>query len=101
MGISAKEIFEQLPKNRRNRINKMAIEQIAQYKNLQDLRKALGITQKMIADKQGVNQVNISNLEKRKDMHISTLKKYVEAMECELKISIIVPNKEVAQIQNL
>ncbi len=101
MGISAKEKFKNLPKNRQAKINKLAKEYRAEYKTLQDLRKALGITQKMVADQQGVNQVNISNLEKRKDMHISTLRKYVEALGCELQINIVVPNKDVVHVENI
>jgi hypothetical protein len=36
----------------------------------------------------GVNQVNISQLECRHDMHISTLRKYVEALGGALEMSI-------------
>jgi hypothetical protein len=51
-----------------------------------------------VADLQGVRQVNISNLEKRDDMHISTLRKYVEALGCELEINIRMNDKSVIRI---
>ena len=101
MGISAKEKFKKLPKERQARINKLADEFKTEYKTLQELRKALGITQKMVADHQGVNQVNISNLEKRSDMLISTLRKYVEALGCELEINIKVMGNAVVSVENL
>ena len=55
----------------------------------------------MIALRQGVKQVNISRLEKRNDMLISTLHKYIEALGCELEINIRMPQSEIARIQSL
>lgn len=69
-----------------------------EYESLQKLRKALGLTQTTLADRQGVKQVNISNLEKRTDMHISTLRRYVEAMGCELEINIRIPDDTVVRV---
>jgi hypothetical protein len=44
--------------------------------------------------------VNISNLEKRNDMHLSTLKKYVEAMGCQLEINIRMPDDQLIRFEN-
>ena len=83
------------------KIEQNAAQLIKEYKSIQDLRKDLGLTQNDLAIKQGVKQVNISNLEKRDDMHLSTLKKYVEALGCELEINIKLPNDRIARIKNL
>ncbi len=101
MTVTLQKVFKSLPKDRQIKIKQKADELIDEYKTLQLLRKELGLTQTDIATKQGVKQVNISNLEKRNDMHISTLKKYVEAMGCQLEIRIRMPNDRTVKIEKL
>jgi len=100
MTIKLQKVFKSLPKNRQKKIKQKADQYIREYKTLQDLRKDLGLTQSDIASTQGVRQVNISNLEKRNDMHLSTLKKYVEAMGCQLEINIRMPNDHAVRHEN-
>ncbi|MGB2848995.1 MAG: XRE family transcriptional regulator [Saprospiraceae bacterium] len=101
MSITLNEVIKILPKDRQKVIKLKADKMISEYKTLQALRKDLGLTQTDIAFKQGVKQVNISNLEKRHDMHLSTLKKYVEALGCKLEINIRMPNDQMVKIENL
>ncbi len=101
MDTSIEQVLDSLSPERRQRIQAKAKEYIKEYKTLQDLRKSLGITQDMIASQQGVKQVNISNLEKRGDMRISTLKKYIESLGCELEIFIRTSDKSIVKIENL
>jgi predicted transcriptional regulator len=101
MSIPIRKVIKSLPKTRQRRIQAKSSSYIREYESLQELRKALGLTQDALATRQGVKQVNISNLEKRTDMHISTLKRYVEAMGCELEITIRIPDKTLARIENL
>ncbi|MBK8388625.1 MAG: helix-turn-helix transcriptional regulator [Saprospiraceae bacterium] len=101
MTISLDKVLKSLPKARQEKIEQNAAQLIKEYKSIQDLRKDLGLTQNDLAIKQGVKQVNISNLEKRDDMHLSTLKKYVQALGCELEINIKLPNDRIARIKNL
>lgn len=100
MTVSLQKVLKSLPKDRQKKIKQKADQNIREYKTLQGLRKDLGLTQSEIAATQGVKQVNISNLEKRSDMHLSTLKKYVEAMGCQLEINIRMPNNHVVRIEN-
>ncbi|HLF62293.1 MAG TPA: XRE family transcriptional regulator [Saprospiraceae bacterium] len=101
MSIPVSKVIKNLPKARQKRIRAKADSYIREYESLKALRKVLGFTQDTLATRQGVKQVNISNLEKRTDMHISTLKKYVEAMGCELEITIRIPDKTQVRIENL
>lgn len=101
MTITLNKVIKSLPKDRQKKINLEAKKLISEYKSLQDIRKDLGLTQTDIAVKQGVKQVNISNLEKRNDMHLSTLKKYVEALGCELEITIRMPNDQMVKLENI
>ena len=53
---------------------------------LQELRKALELTQQQVAASLGVNQVAVSKMESQTDMYVSTLRRFVEAMGGELRI---------------
>ena len=99
--VSVNSILKSLPPKRQKAIKSKASTYIKEYKNLQELRKSLGITQNELAEAQGVRQVNISNLERRSDMHISTLRKYVEALGCELEINIRMSKETIARIENI
>ena len=101
MTTSIKQVLNKLPADRQKKIRQQADRYLEEYKTLQDLRKQLGLTQTDIADRQGIKQVNISNLERRSDMLLSTLKSYVEAMGCELEIRIKTPDKKRVIVENL
>ncbi len=101
MEISLKKVIEDLPKGSQQRIKKKTLELVKEYKSLQEIRKALGLTQAQLAGELSMSQVNISKLENRKDFHLSTLRKYVEALGCELHIHITAPDKSIVEVKNL
>jgi predicted transcriptional regulator len=101
MSVSIGKVIQSLPKRRQKIIAAKAIEYLEEYNSLQELRRELNITQNTVAEKQGVRQVNISNLEKRKDMHLSTLRKYIEALGCELEINIRLPDNSLVCLKNI
>ena len=53
---------------------------------LQELRKARKVTQVEVAKAMSVEQAAVSKLERRDDMYVSTLRKYVKALGGELKL---------------
>lgn len=59
---------------------------------MRELRKARQITQAQLAKTLGVNQEQVSRIEKRTDMHISTLRRAVEAMGGELTLTAKFPD---------
>ena len=65
MGIPVKEILQQLPKERQNKIKEESKKLIRQYQSLQDFRKAMGMTQDELAAELLQTQVNISKLENK------------------------------------
>jgi len=101
MGKSIEDIIKSLPSNRIKRIEEETEQLVAEYNSLQEFRQSIGITQVALANEMNFTQVNISNLEKRSDMHISTLRKYVEALGCELEIKIKLPHHKKVKISNL
>lgn len=63
--------------------------------NLRELRTLAGRTQGDVSAKTGVKQTNVSRLEKRADMKLSTLRDYVESLGGTLKIVADVAGKKV------
>jgi transcriptional regulator with XRE-family HTH domain len=74
---------------------------IGEYKTLQELRKAREMTQARLADILGVTQDNVSRIEKRSDILLSTLRSYVEAMGGELDLVVKFPDRAPVHIQSL
>ncbi len=74
------EMLDALPASRRKKIDQRFAELVAEEMTMRELRKARKITQVQLAKKLGVKQEQVSRSEKRVDIHLSTLKRSVEAM---------------------
>ena len=88
-----KEELESLPESRRKRIEEVADALIAEEMTLRDLRKARNQTQARVAERLGINQENVSRLEQRSDLLLSTLSGYVEAMGGKLNLVAEFPDR--------
>jgi DNA-binding XRE family transcriptional regulator len=75
-----------LPADRRNKIAARTDELIRKEMTMRELRKARNITQVELAKELNVKQEQISRIEKRSDLLISTLRRQVEALGGELTI---------------
>jgi len=62
---------------------------------LNELREAVSLTQESLAETMGVKQASISKMERRSDMYLSTLRKFIEAMGGKLEIVAIMPDGRV------
>jgi DNA-binding XRE family transcriptional regulator len=62
---------------------------------LMQLRNAREMTQTRLAEVLQMDQGNISKLEKRTDMYLSTLRSYIEAMGGVLEIRAVFPDGDV------
>ncbi|HMW19841.1 MAG TPA: helix-turn-helix domain-containing protein [Nitrosomonas sp.] len=62
-------------------------ESLALGKRLQRLRKLAGLTQADFSHRLKISEGALSRLEKRTDIHVSTVKQYVEALGAKLQIS--------------
>jgi hypothetical protein len=87
------ERIDKLPKARRKKVLERAKALIAEEMSLQDLRKARKKTQVYVAKELGIKQENVSRLEKRSDLLISTLSGYVEAMGGKLSLVAEFPDR--------
>ena len=98
MSKSLKEKLSALDSKRRERIEASAQELIAREMTLRDLRKARKLTQQRMAECLKIGQDNISRIEKRSDLLVSTLRSYVEAMGGELHVTAKFPNRPPVEI---
>jgi DNA-binding XRE family transcriptional regulator len=94
MPRNVNEIIESLPTARRRKIEKLASRLMAEEMTLQELRRAREMTQVKMAKRLGVAQKQISEIEKRTDMHISTLRRSIEAMGGKLSLVAQFPDRE-------
>lgn len=62
---------------------------------LQELRKALNLTQEQVAEAMKLNQGAVSKMEHQNDIYVSTLRKFVTAMGGQLKLVASFPDREV------
>ena len=99
MGRTIEEAIEMLPADRRAKVEARAAELIAEELSLQELRKAMRLTQAELAKRLGVRQDTISRAEQRADMLLSTLQSYVEAMGGHLALVAELPNRPPVRIK--
>lgn len=92
--------LQALPAHRQQAIAVRAEALIEEEMTLQALRKALAMTQEEMATHLQVNQENISRLEKRSDMKISTLQAYVEALGGTLSLTVDFPGRAPIRLQD-
>jgi len=67
-----------------------------EYLTLQEIRQHKNVTQKDLAELLGIEQANVSRMERRKDMKLSTLSEYIEALGGTLQINAIFPEKVIS-----
>ncbi len=87
------ERINKLPASRRKRVEERAKALIAEEMCLRDLRRARRQTQVQVAKELGINQENVSRIEKRSDLLISTLSGYVQAMGGRLSLVAEFPDR--------
>ena len=88
------ELLEAIPSDRRHKVAERVRETIAAMP-LDELRRARQMTQVGLAESLGVNQGEVSKIEHRTDLYLSTLSDYVEALGGTLEIRAIFPDRQV------
>ena len=105
MARSIDNVIASLPKARRDRIEakaaRLARDMIEHADSLGDIRKAMSKTQTDIARVLGVGQVAVAQLEKRSDLLLSTLQRYVRAAGAELSLVVHTARGEQIVLQSL
>ena len=97
-----RELIQAMPPERQQRIGNRVRESLAAMP-LDEIRKARQMTQVKLAEILGVNQGEISKIEHRTDIYLSTLAGYVEALGGKLEIRAVFPDREmrITQFEDL
>jgi len=94
---SLDRVIAGLPAKRRAKIERRASE----LATLKDLRHAVERTQQELAASLGVGQDTVSRIERRSDILLSTLRRYVEAMGGQLELVARFPNRPPLIIEQI
>ncbi len=100
-GTNLDDFMATLPQDEQRAIEQEYQEVRGEYLALQELRQVMGMTQEQLADVLEMNQGNLSKLEKRTDVHLSTLRRYVEALGGKLHIMAALPGKPLIELSSL
>lgn len=71
---------------------------LVEQMSLHQLRKARELTQAKIAEELRMGQGDVSKLERRTDMYVSTLASYLQAVGADLEIRAIFPDGRTVKI---
>jgi len=93
MAKSLTQKLSQLPQERQQKIQARAADLIVEEMSLRDLRLARQVTQEKMAELLQIRQGSVSRLEKRSDLHLSTLRSVVQAMGGELRLVVEFPDR--------
>lgn len=88
------EIRRPVTPERRARIDDIKAAMVA-AEGLAEIRQGQGVTQVAIAAKLGIKQGSVSELERRSDVYLSTLRAYVEALGGHLDIQAVFPEQRI------
>ena len=94
MATKFRALRDKMSPERQERIRKRTEELLAELP-LQELRQARAMSQQELAEVLGLNQATVSKLERRTDMYLSSLRRFVQAMGGELEISASFPDGKV------
>ncbi|MFN8486303.1 MAG: XRE family transcriptional regulator [Caldilineaceae bacterium] len=92
-GKLLQEVLDTFSEEEKTQVKVRAQELRQQYLTLQDLRKAHDLTQERLAEILHIKQENVSRIEKRSDLLLSTLRSYIEAMGGNLKLIVEFPDR--------
>ncbi|MFZ4874492.1 XRE family transcriptional regulator [Janthinobacterium sp. Mn2066] len=104
MGRKLEEVIHGLPAERQARIAALSQEKVAEMiahaSSLTDFRKAVGKTQAEVARELGIQQHAVSQLEKRSDTYVSTLRRFLQSLGMTLELSVVAQNGERIELRN-
>ena len=98
MSTTHKEKLAALSPERRARVERLTREGVAKVYALRDLRDLLGRSQVHIAGALGVDQSAVSKLERKADVYVGTLRRYVEAAGGTLEIVARFPGRPPVRV---
>jgi transcriptional regulator with XRE-family HTH domain len=99
MPVPLSKMMETLSPKEREEVQRGAQEIIAQSRSLAEVRKALRLTQDDLAKALKTTQSNVAQIERKKDVMVSTLARVVKAMGGRLQLTVALPGKPPVALQ--
>lgn len=101
MGQRPANILGMLPAEERQAGRQPTPGREQEVESLRELRQLAGKAQADIATALNIKQPSVSKIEKQTDMHLSTLRSYVEAVGGKLELTVKFPRRPPLRIQHL
>jgi predicted XRE-type DNA-binding protein len=101
MRRSLGDVIASQSEEERSRISPQTAELMQEVEGLRALRQIAGKGQADVAAALKIKQPSVSKIEKQADMHISTLRSYVEAVGGELELTVRLPKRPAVRIHAL
>jgi len=99
MARDVRDLIASLPIEEQQAIQREAERLIAEEMTLRELRRARAQSQVEVGKRLKVKQAEVSKIERRTDMYLSTLRSYIEAMGGELEIIARFPERAPVRIR--
>ncbi|MGH2728093.1 MAG: helix-turn-helix domain-containing protein, partial [Actinomycetota bacterium] len=71
--------------------------EVAGGATLAELRARAGLTQEQVSERMGISQSDVSKLERRSDLKLTTLRAYISALEGNLQVTVRLPGDAAAE----
>jgi len=94
MAKKFQNLRKKMSRERRDKIERTTRNMLAEMP-MHELRRARQLSQEQVADVLDIKQGSVSKLERRTDLYISTLRRYIEAMGGELTLQARFPEGSV------
>lgn len=94
MSTKLRDKIKTFSKERQEKIARLAAELVEEEMTLQEMRKQQNLTQEQVAQLLGIGQENVSRLERRNNLYVSTLRDYVNAVGGKLHLIVEFPDRE-------
>ena len=99
--VTLDDVISAMPAEEQAEIQRRYEELRAEYLTLQDLRRARDLTQTRMAELLQIKQENVSRLENRTDMLLSTLRSYVQALGGDMHLLVTFPDRKPVALSGI
>lgn len=101
MARTLDEVIAGLPADEQDAIARRTTEILAEIDGLAELRRLAELTQGQVAETLHVKQPTVHQIEKRTDLYLSTLRRFIEAAGGELELRVSLPGRGTFKLTGL
>lgn len=101
MARTLDDVIAGLPADEQDAIARRTTEILAEIDGLAELRRLAELTQGQVAETLHVKQPTVHQIEKRTDLYLSTLRRFIEAAGGELELRVSLPGRGTFKLTGL